>query len=616
MIAKKRNERARDIAKRNPVAVVCSALEDVDRLEEWKATGNDKAEDLAERLQGREINDRRYACRDPFLPIELVETPALPGRYRVHDSLFLVSGTWGKEGEGEPGIIGRKPIQERSQLPDKPPGQPPSQPIDFSISTPDPDPDPVVTHWITHPLGWESLCRAIWEHVRSFLPEEMTPEGSWPPQDAELAKHLFNESLRRSLRPVFDNLGRRWYPDARPLAWVIEALEKTPVAPGLSALAVVVGRMKDVPPSFVGATLLSREETRGSPESPSIILARFPGVVSLMEAPLQGLDQEGDLVATPSPESISSRPTVRRYQPIIPLQRTLFPGPLTLQGNTTQGTWIGLLSEIDLGDYRSPLRSDLCRLGLIAYALSTPAIITEDVGAILVGGRDTPANRRRFWAVHQVMRHLHMKVGRHGGRYDLFDAQAAGAVATLGPPLWWIEKAGPMHFKLSAAIARLPGLHGSIRNAGLYRTLNGLELALLYGPTAARKMGGRVSNCFRSVYSGGPGPEVFVKNWQLLRFAGENVTQESYRSRSLERHRYKKRVEEIRAAGYFCLDGKPAAAGDTIEILRQVKGGRNHPGGLTVRASARGCRLQKAGRNGGEDRRLPGSHLIHRLQID
>ncbi len=435
----------------------------------------------------------------------------------------------------------------------------------------------------------------------------MIPEGDWPPPDSEYARLLLRESFRRSMPPVQDENGRRWYPDSVPLAWVIGALDKTPVGPGLSALAVVAEQL-DIP-SIEDGSLLTKKEKKWPPNSSRCFLVRFPGIMSLVDAPLQAVGQNDELIATLSPG-------FRRYQADIPLQRTLpFPGPLTLDGIPTAGTWIEALAEVDLvGDLRSPLRGDIFRLGLIAFALTRPVTIPEETGAILVGGRDTSTNRRRFWDAHQAMRCLHVRVGGSGGRFDLFVAEAAGDVAKVGPAHWWVSKAGPMHYKLSAGLFRLPGAGGAEKwKGGLYRTLNGIEAALLYGPPPGRKRGGRVSHFFQALNSGGPGPSVFLQHWQVLRFAGENVTQDSYRGSSPERHRYRTRVEGLRKAGYFCSDGELAPAGDTIEILRQVMGGKNHPGGLVVRASARGCALQDTGKSV-EDFRLSGLNLIERLK--
>ncbi len=584
----------------NPVLVVCSALANRDRQERWKRLGNSKTKALAFCLQGVEFGGRRYVSPEPFRPSELLDVPALPGRYRIQDGLFLLSGTWGKKNEGEPGIIGRK------SPPEPPDHQPPGKrlsPDHFSISTPDPDPDP----FFDPDIAWKSLRAAMWNLVRSYLPEEMVPQD-WPPKNRDLAQFLWREASRRSLAPVFDEMGRRWCPNPFPIAWIIDALKQTPVGPGVSAYAEVVEQLQPSPPIREASLLANREKRKTT--GPGIVLVRFPGVMSLLDAPLVKVACESD------PELVATAPfdrPLRRYRVEIPLQRTLFPGPMTLEGNPTEGTWIDALAELDLLDNRSPIRSDLFRFALIVYALPGPVTITEDVGAILVGGRDTPSNRIRFWTLYEVMRYLHGKVGRHGGRYDFFDTEAAGNVARIGAPAWWINQTNLRHYKLSGGLLRLPDARaGNQWKGGLFRSLNGIETALLYGPTSGKKKGGRMSHYFQATTPGGPGPEVFVRQWQVLRFAGENVTENSIKESSKDRNRYMRRLEAMYEKGYVCTDGKPAPAGDTIEITRQVKGGGNHPSGLFVRASARGCALHT--RNGSEEFRLPGSHLVEKLK--
>ena len=82
---------------------------------------------------------------------------------------------------------------------------------------------------------------------------------------------------------------------------------------------------------------------------------------------------------------------------------------------------------------------------------------------------------------------------------------------------------------------------------------------------------------------------VFVAAWQVLRFSGEHVTADSYRTNKTQQVRYSRRVNELRQADYFCRHAGAAPAGDTVEIVGQRKGGQNHPAGLIVRASARYC---------------------------
>ena len=97
------------------------------------------------------------------------------------------------------------------------------------------------------------------------------------------------------------------------------------------------------------------------------------------------------------------------------------------------------------------------------------------------------------------------------------------------------------------------------------------------------------------VRKGGPGPKVFIRAWQVLRLAGEPVTPESYQTDKAAQMRYSGRMAELKAHGYFTARTGAAPAGGTVEIVEKRKGGRHHPAGLFVRASARFCAAYQSG---------------------
>ena len=55
------------------------------------------------------------------------------------------------------------------------------------------------------------------------------------------------------------------------------------------------------------------------------------------------------------------------------------------------------------------------------------------------------------------------------------------------------------------------------------RTIGGIEGVLLWGASAGGGKRGRIPDNLRPMRKGGPGPEVFVPWWQVLRLSGENV---------------------------------------------------------------------------------------------
>ena len=209
-----------------------------------------------------------------------------------------------------------------------------------------------------------------------------------------------------------------------------------------------------------------------------------------------------------------------------------------------------------------------------------------------------------------------------------------GPLSRIGPVRWWLdywriveglkgnarrkalENAGfggaPIGYRLSGGLFR-PALIGAKATRGtssgywgaLQRTLAGIEGALSWGTSAGKGKRGRLPDNLRPVRKGGPGPEVFIPWWQVLRMAGENVGPDTP-SRGAPGQRYRDRVAAIVKAGYMTRRNATATAGDTLEVVEVRKGGRHHPAGIVVRASARYCAAYAM-----SDRtRIPASRLI------
>ena len=309
-------------------------------------------------------------------------------------------------------------------------------------------------------------------------------------------------------------------------------------------------------------------------------LARTPGTLALTNALLEVVPVDGEPFASAQPGQ-----AMTRYQVLEP-QGKLFPAPRSLDKQSTAGALVEALADFALtGDERSPLRSDISRLGHLAYALTGTARLTEAEGAILVGRADTPANRLRFWRAHRAARFLSIRTGKYGARLDLVNAEGQpGDVATLGPPTWWLSGTGPMAHRLTGALFRPATMWGA-----LDRTVAGLEGGLAWGPFAGRGKDGQIPDALRPLRKGGPGPAVLVPWWQVLRLSGEPVSETDSQS-PRARMRYTRRVSSLCTAGYFVpAGGDTAPAGDTIEVVQQVRGSRSRPACLIVRATARWC---------------------------
>ena len=271
-----------------------------------------------------------------------------------------------------------------------------------------------------------------------------------------------------------------------------------------------------------------------------LTLARTPGLLHL--ATLAAVEVDGEPFVTR--EIGAQKVRMARRRVVEPVQGELFPGPRTLAGEATAGALVEAVADLVLdGDERSPIRADVLRLGKLAFALTGAARLTTEEGARLVGGTDTEANRERFNRGVVALRYLHVGVvDEIGARLwcSLADAEAGIKVSRIGPARWILDRLhgdtegkGPVAFRLTGGLFRpvlFPGEQplqsgpGSGYWGGLSRTLAGLEAALCWGPSPGKGKRGRLPDSLRPAHKGGPGPEVFVPWWQVLRLAGESVT--------------------------------------------------------------------------------------------
>ena len=358
---------------------------------------------------------------------------------------------------------------------------------------------------------------------------------------------------------------------------------------------------------------------------PARPMARAPAIPwfaagAIEVAGLETIEVEGDPLASPSPGTMA----IYRRRRLLPSD-DLFGGPRTLAGERIDDVLIRALAETPLtGDERSPLRSDIYRTALAAFALSGATDIPEEAGAVFLGGAVTEANIKRWYAAVHAARTISVVVNPRTGEWrDLVIASAHKSGLDIGPPSWWTKDVGCSAWRLTGGLwrpARI-GIENGPRGpdtgywGGLHRTINGLESALTWGPTAGKGRGARIPNSLRSERKGGPGPEVFVPWHAVLRLSGEPVD-ESTPYRGAHGQRYSTRVKTLIEAGYETptdARGHPtwaaAPAGDTIEI-RQQRGGPGKPAGLHVRASARFCEAYAKSQQRRNWELLPASRLF------
>ena len=433
---------------------------------------------------------------------------------------------------------------------------------------------------------------------------EPAPAGPWHvvPDRVDLAEAVRYMLVTGLTRPSMATVGapsldlygrlmadahRRWTGGPHPLAPLVAAWQARPTTPDK-------------------AHVLVKQERRPPTGAPPLRLARMPGLLALMQAPLEAVEVDGEPLVSATPDARH-----RRYRVLPPEQGDLFPAPRTLNKRATGGALVEAVASAPLGgDERNPIRADLLRIGTLAYALTGSVRLTPGEVSILIVGSDTPQGRAQGLALVWLMRSI--SIAPTGEPWAAFDAEP-GAVHRIGPPRWWLDQTGPRAFRLVGALfRRIPGTGRKAARWGvLERTLAGIEGALLWGPSAGKGRSGRTPDAVRAVRRGGPGAPVTVAWYHLLTLAGEHVTPEMLADPAKNatlRQRFNRRIDALEAAGYMIGKNDAAApAGDTIEIVARVKGGRHHEAAIVVRATARFC---AAYATGAEHTRLPASHLL------
>lgn len=293
------------------------------------------------------------------------------------------------------------------------------------------------------------------------------------------------------------------------------------------------------------------------------------------------------------------------------------PGPRSLDGEPVADAILATASEYPLtGDERSPLRGDVVQVARLGFSLTGNVRVSDAQGAAWLGGGDTVANRSRWNDATETARALTWTINPKTRAWvDLANiTRIDPETISIGVPGWWH---GREHaWRLTAGLWR-PAILGTVpaRGAGadrtnaLSRTLDGIESALSWtGRT--RGTGGRIAVNLRPERKGGPGAPVFMPWRDVLTYSGEPVPDDADPMGS-EGRRYRRRVQALKDAGYFCGPGGQAApAGDSVEIVRDQRGSRWHEPGLWVRATARFVEaVAKSQRRGGWSH-VPASRLL------
>ena len=347
----------------------------------------------------------------------------------------------------------------------------------------------------------------------------------------------------------------------------------------------------------------------------------------LEAASIESIEVDGEPFAT---AQVGGRAAYRRKRPAgqsAPRQLGFdgFPGPATFDGRVVSDVVLATLAEHPLtGDERNPLRGDVVLLGQLAIALSGATVLTAAEGVYFLTGQATVTDfalNRWNDAMLQLRR---IDVAVNGGWLNLanVDVLAPGEYA-IAAPGWWLKqggKGGVARWRLTGNLFRprvveSEGARGPDEGflGAIGRTLTGFEAALCWSKAPMKGKGGRIPELLRPERRGGPGGQLFVPWRSVLRCSGEYVPDDAGAADTHGR-RYRRRVQALEAAGYMCPDGRPAMAGDTVEIVKVQGGGRSRDGGLFIRGTARFCEaVAKARRTTGkgtEWTRIPAIRLL------
>lgn len=323
------------------------------------------------------------------------------------------------------------------------------------------------------------------------------------------------------------------------------------------------------------------------------MLSRAPAVLAVAGLAIRAVEVDGEPFASEAGPKLPVGARRRRYATAPrPAQAELWATPATLDGNAVAGTLLEAVSSLPLtGDERHPIRADVYRLGLLSYALAGPARLTPDEGSMLVARAVHEEGRRRWALALRFLRYLSVRTP-DGWEVDMVDAETGPERGLMGPPRWWLAgEGGPRRYGRVGGLFRDPTRWGAVE-----RTVTGIEHALVFSPAAGRGRGGRTSAALIPVRRGGPGPKRIVPWWLMLMLAGEHVGPDAD-SHGAAGERYRRRMDALKAAGLVCPpSGSPAPAGDTVEIVRAVRGTKATPAHVVVRATARWCAAYEHGR--------------------
>ena len=249
------------------------------------------------------------------------------------------------------------------------------------------------------------------------------------------------------------------------------------------------------------------------------------------------------------------------------------------------------------------LPNDVLTLMNYALLVDRPMVLSEYNGAALLAHRKDGGPRKvqpqydfpRFWRASACLRVMMVWDSVSGHRWvplahvDVPEVQPADRVI-LGPPEWARRTGGKWTLTAEGSVAAAARVSAG-RNGLAGRVITGLEylLAAVWDGSHEDR---RAPHLRPAQGKTGPGPVLEVP-WRVsLRLAGDWWDEHNPKANRAALARFGRVVGRLRAGppSYFVPGGslhKTAPAGDSVEIITQVKGHRGRPAGLKVRASAR-----------------------------
>ena len=268
------------------------------------------------------------------------------------------------------------------------------------------------------------------------------------------------------------------------------------------------------------------------------------------------------------------------------------------------------------------LPGDVLALLTFAHLADRPLILTEREGAALLvrdrDGKPRHVQRQhdvpRFWEAAAWLRSLMLFDPGGSGRWvDLATVEVPGIQpvdrVTIGPPAW-MRAGNVIEWKLTAEGSAASAARVTAGKQGLAgRVVTGIEHWLTLGFSGRR---GTVAPKLRPANArskGGPGAPVFIGWRDALRLAGDWWDEADPAADNAARSRYERTIATLERRCYFVGENlrREAPAGDSVEVVWRVRGARNRPAGLMVRASARfveAARLAQLPRGAGFERML------------